>query len=78
VLEPEALVAVNVWVKLVAVATLIVTKPVDALNETPEFAVFIERVIGPVPVAVTVSNNVNPAVPAADVPPVLLKLGPFG
>jgi hypothetical protein len=65
-------------VKLVAAPGLIVTNPVEALNETPEFAVFMERVIGAVPVAVTVSKSVNPAVPATDNPPVLESVGPFG
>ena len=37
-----------------------------------------ERVTGAVPVAVTVSKSVNPAVPATDNPPVLESVGPFG
>jgi hypothetical protein len=55
VLEPEEFEAVKVCVKLVVVARLIVTKPVDALNETPELGEFMDSVIGPAPVAVTVS-----------------------
>jgi hypothetical protein len=78
VLEPEEFEAVKVCVKLVVVARLIVTRPVDALNETPEFGVFMDSVIGPAPVAVTVSYRTKPAVPATADPPELLKPGPFG
>jgi hypothetical protein len=53
---PEVLEAVNVCVKVVAAATLIVTSPVAALKLTPLLAVSMLNVVVPEPpLAVTVS-----------------------
>ena len=49
----------------------------DALKLTPVLGESIEIVV-PTPVAVTVSSNTNPAVPAADKPSVFERVGPFG
>jgi len=77
VLDPDELVAVNTCVNEVAEPTLRVTRPLDALKLTPVLGESIEIVV-PTPVAVTVSSNTNPAVPAADKPRVFERVGPFG